>query len=83
MNNIPSQCNKFVTTPTKCDTKDTLCNQSGDTCATVLENLDMSVKHVYMIIKTHYYKYFPLKQAKTQLYARSSNSPCQKTTLTI
>lgn len=62
----------------KCDTKGTLCNNIDDTCAIVLETLEMSAKHFYMIITTHYHKKFPLKQAKTPIYMISDNSHAKK-----
>ena len=34
---------------TKYDTKDTLCDDHDNTCVTVLETLEMSVIHVYMV----------------------------------
>lgn len=37
----------------KCDTKDTLCDDRDDTCATVLKILEMSVIEVYTVISTH------------------------------
>lgn len=37
----------------KCDTKDTLCDNRDDTYATMLNTLEMSVIHVYMVSKTH------------------------------
>jgi len=36
-------------TYTKYDTKDTLCDDHDNTCVTVLETLEMSVIHVYMV----------------------------------
>ncbi len=78
MNTYISQCNNFATTHTKCDTKDILRDESGDTCATVLETLKMSEKHVYMIGTTHYHIDYPLKQNKTLLYAISDNSHAKR-----
>ena len=40
-------------THSKCDTKDTLCDDSDDTYVIVVETLELSVIHVYMIITTH------------------------------
>lgn len=51
-------------TYTKCDTKDTLCDDPNNTCATVLETLEMCVIHVYMVRKTHLHKGYPLKPSK-------------------
>lgn len=50
----------------KCNTKDTLCDDCDNTCATVLETLEMSAIDVYMIKTTHLHKYDllkPLEQA--------------------
>lgn len=43
----------IATTHSKCDTTYILCNDSHNTCATMLENLEMIVMYVYMIRKTH------------------------------
>ena len=51
-------------TYTKCDTKDTLCDNHDDTCTTVLETLEMSAIHVYMVRPTHLHKGHPLKPPK-------------------
>lgn len=48
----------------KCDTNDTIYDNFDDTCATVLETLVMSVKHVFMVIPTHLCKDYPLKPPK-------------------
>lgn len=37
-------------TSDKCDTKDTLCDDRNDTCATVLKTLEMSETDVYKVI---------------------------------
>lgn len=37
----------------KCDTKDTLCNDCDETCATMLKTLEMSAMEVYMVRQTH------------------------------
>jgi len=54
------QCDNFAIIDTKCDTKDTLCNDHDDTCATMLETLEMSVIEVFMIRTTHLHKNYPL-----------------------
>jgi len=46
-------------TPTKCDSKDKLCDESSNTCVTMLETLEMSVRHVYVIGTTHYHNISP------------------------
>ena len=51
-------------TYTKCDTKDTLCDDHDDTCVIVLETLEISVIHVYKVTKTHLHKRYPLKPPK-------------------
>ena len=62
----------------KCDTEGTLYDDSDGTCAIVLETLEMSVKHVYMMRATHFHKYFPLKKNKTSLSMTSDNSHAQR-----
>lgn len=52
----------FVSTCDKCDSDDRLCEENDDTCVIVCDALEMSVKHVYMMRKTHFHKDFPLKQ---------------------
>ena len=47
-----------------CDTKDTLCDDHDDTCATVLKTLEMSKTYVYMVISTHFHKDNHLKPPK-------------------
>ena len=53
------QCNKFATTHSKCENKDTLCDNSDDTCATLLKTLGMSATNVYMAKSIHFHKYNP------------------------
>lgn len=48
----------------KFDTKDTLCDDRDNTCATLLTTLGMSVMNVYMVISTHLHKDNPLKPPK-------------------
>lgn len=48
----------------KCDTKDKLCNDRDNTCVTMLETLEMSAIHVYMVITSHFHKDYPLKPPK-------------------
>ncbi len=67
-----------MTTHSKCNTKDTLCNENDETYVTVPKNLEMSAKHVYIIRKTNDNKYFPLKQTKTPLYMISDNSHAKR-----
>jgi len=58
-----------ATTYAKCDTNNTLCDDHDDTCVTMLETLEMSVTHVYMVIPTHLRKDYlskPLKLAFVQ-----------------
>jgi len=50
-----------MTTYDKCDTKDTLCDDRDDTCAIVLETLEMSAIDVCMVILIHFHKGSPLK----------------------
>ncbi|MCY6488469.1 homeobox domain-containing protein, partial [Actinobacillus pleuropneumoniae] len=66
------QCNNFAMTYAKCDTKDTICNDYEDTCASMLETLEMSETHVYMVIKTHLHKYYPSKQQKISFVQRAT-----------
>lgn len=47
------QCDNFVTADTKWDTNDTLCQDRNNTCAKMLETLQMSVIYVLKIKKTH------------------------------
>ena len=59
----PQRCD-ITTTSSKCDTYDTLCDDSDDTCVTMHETLGMSVIHVYMINMTHWYQSYPLRWIK-------------------
>ncbi len=55
------QCDNIATIHSKCNTKDTLCDDHDDTCAIMLKNLEMSVADVYIVRKTRIHKYKPLK----------------------
>lgn len=64
MNTIFSQHDKFVMTYTKCETKDTLCDDCDNTYVAMLETLEISVTHVYMVRPINFHKYYPLKPQK-------------------
>ena len=68
------QCDNIVVTFPKCDTKDTLCDDSDDAFAIVHKKLGMSVKRVCMTRGIHQHQIYPLKQAKTPLYTISDTS---------
>ena len=72
------QCNNIAIAHSKCDTKDTLCDDNDDTCAIMCETLEMNAEHVYMIITTQYHKDFPSKQTKTPLYTICDNSHAKR-----
>ena len=46
---------------------------TNNICAKMRENLEMSVKHAYMIRTTYYHEYFPFKKTKIMLYMISGN----------
>lgn len=53
----------------KCDTKDVLCGDHDDTCATVLKTLEMSAIVTYKVGTTHLHKddlLEPIEQAYAQ-----------------
>lgn len=69
--------NHFATAPTKCNTKDTLCDDSYDTCLKMFKTLGMSAIHVYMI-RTNHQKCYPLRQTKIVLYTMRDTSHARR-----
>lgn len=61
------QCDNFVTADTKWDTNDTLCQDHDNTCATMLETLQMSVIYVLKIKKNSFTNELLPKNTKTSL----------------
>lgn len=62
--------------------QNTLCNDSDDTCVTVLKTFEMSATSVYMVRSAHLHKDNTLKPPKLAFVNRATLT-CKKTTLNM